>query len=64
MLPPVGSKVKLAGALTVTERTCECCQGKDMLNLIEDKITTVFYCRQCFVTDCSCHGKQVKIEDK
>ncbi len=58
------AKVTLHGALSIAERHCDCCQSKNMMNLLDDEGSPQYYCGDCFSTNCNCGGSKVVTIEK
>ena len=53
------AKATLTGSLTVTTKYCDCCKKTELLNLLDDEGSPIYYCSACFPTNCSCGGSKI-----
>ena len=58
------AKVTLTGQLSVINRYCSCCNNRDMVNLLDDEGSPMYYCSKCFSTNCFCGGSKIWTEQK
>lgn len=57
------AKVTLKGELTVMDRHCNCCNGKDIM-VVSVRDTNFNVCADCVEKDCECSGNNVTEVEK
>lgn len=60
----VGAKIKLNGDLSVVSRVCTCCNGANMLKVLDLKDRDIYYCNACFTSNCACNGERIEVTEK